>query len=393
MKDARGFVPSLAPVACATLLAAVALWAVVNEHGVDFSTYFLAAHALRHGGNVYALSDADFAALAQSHGVAHYAPPYPYPPLLAGLLMSLTPLPVQSAFALWSAANVAAVVLAGLLLSSRRDSTWTGPVAFGALALFGPIWATLYAGQANALVLLSLAAYLALADSAVLSGCALGIGLMLKPLAGPVLVHLAWRREWRRLVGAALGLALILVLSLPLTGLHSVIDYVVYALQTSWQRLGSAPVTYPPNQSLLGCFARLLAGELNLARALWLGSSAALCLGVASLTSPARRADTATFRLETGLVLVTTNLVVPLGWYHHATMSVPAIILAWQASPKLVARSMLVVAFALICAQGLWWHRLASYPSLLSLGTYGLLLTYAVTAVQLAKQRRGHVTW
>ena len=373
----------LAPaITCLAIHAGIAIWAVAINQGVDFSVYYLAAKALRQGRNIYTLSDADFAALAREYDVPRYAPPYPYPPLIAGLVGLFATWSAGTALLVWSGASVGAAWLSGLLLSRRCSRRWIDPTVFGALALFGPIWTTLYAGQANTFVLLALAFYVAL-PGALASGCALAVGLLLKPLAAPLIVHLVWRRDWQRLAGVALGLAAVLLLSLPLTGWQSLFDYLRHVPQVGLQRLGSAPVTYPPNQSLLGCFGRLLAGVPSRARPLWLVSSAALCLGVAMLTRGVSAARGERFTLETGLVLITGVLVVPIGWYHHGVVALLAIVSVWRSTRARAARIVVAIAFVAICAQGVLWHKLQSQPWLLSLGTYGLLLLYAVVAREL----------
>ena len=372
-------------IACVVLHAGIAAWAVVGNQGVDFSVYYLAAKALRQGVNIYTLTDADFAALARAYDVQRYAPPYPYPPLIAGIVSLLAPLPVRGALMVWNAASVLAVLVTGLLLSRGRSRRWIDPMVFGALALFGPIWTTLYAGQANNFVLLSLALYVAQWGSTMLSGCALAFGLMLKPLAAPLLVHLVWRRDWPRLIGVGVGLAGILLVSLPLTGTQSVFDYLRHVPQLGLQRLASVPVTYPPNQSLLGCLGRLLGDAPALARALWLGCSVLLCVGVALLARGTLQSHNQRFGLESGLVLITAVLVVPIGWYHHGVVAMLAIVLVWQSARARTVRAVVATAFTLIGAQGLLWHRLQGHPWLLSLGTYGLLLLYGVTAREIRR--------
>jgi hypothetical protein len=58
-----------------------------------------------------------------------------------------------------------------------------------------------------------------------------------------------------------------------------------------------------------------------------------------------------------------------------------AFLVTWYALPSQRLRIGLLIAFALVEAQGLLWHRLVSHTLLLSLGTYGLVLLFVINAI------------
>jgi heme A synthase len=109
-------------------------------------------------------------------------------------------------------------------------------------------------------------------------------------------------------------------------------------------------------------------------------ASGGLALGVAFLTWP-RRNRPDSFALEVGLTLVAFSLIVPLTWYHHLTIDLIPLLLAWFATSRRSLRVALVIAYGFIGVQGLAWKVFTGQTLLLSLGTYGLLLIYAVTAI------------
>jgi alpha-1,2-mannosyltransferase len=376
-------------------------WVVYSQGGVDFAVYYLAAQAERRGSNIYTLSESDWAQLGAQYHIPDVTPPYRYPPLIVGIVSLFAALPFQMALLVWSALNVMALLLSGLILSQLTARRWVDPVVFIGLTFYIPILTTLYAGQVNNIVLLGLALYLLFLEREQIgaAGLALAAGIMFKPLATPLLAHLAWKRDFRRLGAVCLGLVFMAVVSIALTSPQVGLDYVQNAWSLSTISIQESPVTYPPNQSLLGFFGRaLMANEFGppvahhpeLARILWLGCAGLLLISIAILTWPTQ--DTRlTFGLETGLVLVTINLIIPVSWYHHAVISIIPLLLTWGATRTNKARLGLVAGFLLISVQGLLWHRFQGYTLLLSLGTYGMIITYSITAMRLLEIKRAQV--
>ncbi len=393
----RSHLPRMVLIGFLLVHGAAGLWTTLNQRGVDFAVYYLAAKALPSGTNLYTLTEADWTSLATQYHVPEVTPPYRYSPLTAGILSLFAGLPYPAALLVWSALSIGATLLSGFVLSHILSQRRIDPLVLAALTLYVPILTTVYAGQINTFVLLGLALYVAFAQRRPLaSGVSLAAGIMLKPLAAPLIVHLAWRREWRQIAAVAAGLIMMAGLSIALTGLLTNLDYLANAGQLSTVSVDAGPVTYPPNQSVFGFFGRLLtpneygaalADNAPLARLLSIAVAGVLLIGVAALTWP-RPGGAGAFAPETGLVLVTTNLIFPVSWYHHVVISIIPLLLAWYGARARAERLWLLAAFALIDAQGVLWHRFEGHTLLLSLGTYGLLIIYAVTATLVYRSKK-----
>jgi hypothetical protein len=401
MTQLRSKAPALALIAFLLAYSAAGIWTALRGNAVDFAVYYLSAQALRDGADVYALDDADWASLAAEHGIAEHTRPYLYPPLTAGAVALFADQPYRTVLSLWNALSIGALLLSGLALSRLMSERWIDPLVFIALASYVPIWTTIYAGQVNTFVLLGIALFLRLAtrQQPLAAGASLAASWLIKPLTAPLLAYLVWRRDARVLLGAAGGLVAAAMVSIALTGPQTGLNYLAHAGQLSTLSFGLAPVPYPPNQSVFGFFGRLLTrngfapalvDSPELARLFAIGVSALMLAGVAVAARPRRDANT--MALETGLVLVTINLVVPTSWYHHAVIAIVPMLLAWRAARTHHLRVGLLVAFVLINAQGLLWHSFTGHTLLLSLGTYGLIMVYAVMVVVVWRSRRRETT-
>ncbi|MCS7287471.1 MAG: hypothetical protein NZ653_10115, partial [Anaerolineae bacterium] len=75
------------------------------------------------------------------------------------------------------------------------------------------------------------------------------------------------------------------------------------------------------------------------------------------------------------------------GWFHHMALAFLAFAVAWQSASNR-ERAFVLIAYALINVQGLFWHQLVGHTLLLSLGTYGLLILWGVLAWQITEHRR-----
>ncbi len=370
------------------LVQAVGLaWTTRGPYGVDFAAYYLASRALQQGRDIYTLSEPDWSALAATAQVANYEKRYLYPPLLAGVLRPMADLPFTTALLIWRLFTIAALLVASLCLSQFLRQRWIDPMTFAAAAFFVPTLTTLYLGQANTFVLAALAAYLLLDQRRRpwLAGVALAFGILLKPIAIALVAYLAWQRDWKRAAALLVGLSIGLFVMLIVAGGSAQLDYV----HSFFDVVPSRVATYPPNQSVFGFWLRLftanpwstaLADLPALATVLACLTAAGLALLAARLCWP-RRPDA--FALQVGLVLVTSSLIVPTSWYHHFTIDLIALLIAWEANTQRARRAALLIAYALIGIQGLLWKAFADQVLLLSLATYGLLIVYGTLAARL----------
>jgi hypothetical protein len=378
----------------------VLAWTTRGPYGVDFAAYYLAARALEQGRNIYTLSNADWDTLAAEAQVAEVEPPYRYPPLIVGVLRPIAPLPFTTALFIWRVSTILALLLTCLCLSQFLRQRWVDPLIFFAAAFFVPVITTLYAGQANTLVLAALAVFLLLDQRRRpwLAGIALAFSMLIKPLSMALAAYLIWRRDWQRLIALLAGLAIGVLVMAIVAGAQPQVDYVRSFVDVA----PSNSTPYPPNQSVFGFWLRLLtpnefstalADAPGLATLLSYLSAGVLTLLAAYLTWP-RLDDTArhkdNFAPGMGLALVTFSLIVPTSWYHHFTIDLIPLLLAWFAAPQHAQRAWraaLLVAYGIIGVQGLVWKSLVPHTLLLSLATYGLLIIYAALAMTLRRNK------
>jgi len=155
------------------------------------------------------------------------------------------------------------------------------------------------------------------------------------------------------------------------------------------------PIAYPPNVSFLGFFSRALsrnpygpsiANDLDAMQLLSALAAGVVLLTVAVLTWPRQRSHTLVS--EMALVLAAIPLVEPFGEYHHATLVIVPFLLSFYAVDSLTGKIVLVAALVLLDVHGLFWHHLVGMTFLLSLGTYGLLLIFLITALSLRERRK-----
>lgn len=380
-------------------LAVEAGWAgavVIANKGTDFYLYYLTAKALEQGLDIYSLDAVEWQRLSAEANVPHYAPPYRYPPLLAILVRPLTLLSPRRAFAIWSGINVLITLVTAFLLSQWLSNRWVVPWVFIGLMGYVPVLTTVYAGQVNLFVLLFVVAYLyALAQGYPAgAGLALAAGVMLKPMPIALIFHAAWKRRFRVLLWMLIGFIVIVLITLPVIGWKPYQDYARYSLSLAGLTRMGEPGVYPPNQALSGFFGRLLthhefggalADSPTLSKALTLMVSFVLILATGVICGRGNFSEDL-FALEAGLVIIAFYLITPTGWFHHMALAFVAFAAAWRFALSL-ERLFVLLAYALVNVQGLFWHQLIGYTPLLSLGTYGMLILWGVLAWQIAKYR------
>ena len=95
---------------------------------------------------------------------------------------------------------------------------------------------------------------------------------------------------------------------------------------------------------------------------------------------------------EVALIIVTTHLVVPLTWYHHLTMLLPAfaiLISAWQHFRKPTVPAIVAcLAYMLLAIHGLFWHWFVGQTLLLDLATWAQLLLWFLLAGEVQRTRQ-----
>ena len=373
----------------------------------DFTSYYVAASAVVEGrgdalyfpetrDQILAKAEAPspWKEVAEARGVrdANY---YLYPPFFALLVGPLGLMPYAAAHDLWYVVNLAALAISLAWLARRdRDALTLAEIA-GSVILTALLWPALFtfgAGQANFIVLFFLLASLLTAERSrrALSGLFLAGATLIKMTPGLLVAWLLWRRRWALVAWTAAAMAALTaacVISIGWTPHAVYLERMVPLL--------SRGCAHWVNQSVPALLSRLGGGDIfawDLATESWLvrlGSGAASLAaigGLAFLTRPGGAASS--IRLEYALVLVTTLLLSPISWIHHAVLSLPAILFLIRhliATGRLTygRAALLAAAFALIAIYvkpfGVLRIRgltpLASYPLAGQILLWGLLAT------------------
>ena len=207
------------PAAAIAVVAGVAGWVATRSLQQDLAAYWVAGAARNAGLDPYVNQLGGPDAPALWDGVAVFAHSrFLYPPVVAELFRALAAVPYPLAKALFTALMVGAWVTAAAFTAraARRETAMA--VAFGAGALFYPLYLALERGQVDPLVLLLLAVAFGARTRPWASGLALAAAAAFKPgLAGVVLVLAALGR-WRAVGAALAGLGAVALASVALSG-------------------------------------------------------------------------------------------------------------------------------------------------------------------------------
>jgi hypothetical protein len=217
----------------------------------DFSQEYLLARAILDRVDPYQPIRDLGARYVVSSGYFDKPYPTPHPPTVGLLALPLGLLSYSAAARTWLAIELgcllASVVLllrgAGVHLRARAV-----PLLALALIAWPPVALEIGLGQLMLPLLLGLAgAQLALLHKRTgLGGALLGVTFLIKPIALPWVLVLAWRREWRSL-GTAVGVVVIGgVLSIVAIGVTSTSNYLLHVLPT----ISRAFFAEPTNMSL-----------------------------------------------------------------------------------------------------------------------------------------------
>ena len=175
----------------------------------DFGQDYLLARAFVDGIDPYVPVSVLAARYLQPVGFLARTTPTPHPPSMAILVLPLTWLDYTSAVRAWFVLQAAALLTGVYLLLRSLGQRWSArlaPPPTLLLFLWPAVGLDIGLGQSTTLLLALLAAaQLALASGRPrLAGAALGITMLVKPLAWPWVLVLAGRKTWSALVVAAL---------------------------------------------------------------------------------------------------------------------------------------------------------------------------------------------
>ena len=277
--------------------------------------------------------------------------PFTYPPVAALLFRPLLLLPFPLVQVLWTAAGVAALA-AAVLLVVRAVGARLGPglALLAVLLWLEPVQNTLAYGQVNLLLLLAVLYDVALRPGRRTEGALLGVAVAVKLTPAIFVLYLLARGRYRAAataVGVAVGLTLAGWAVLPAQSraywFGAVLDP---------GRPGASE--FVGNQSLRGTLVRLLDGE---AAALpWLLLTPAVAAGGILLAAAVagRRGEV----LGTCLAALVGLLVSPVSWSHHyvwVAVLVAALLVTPPPRRTPADRRLGAGLLLLFLTQPIWW--------------------------------------
>jgi hypothetical protein len=277
----------------------------------DFGQEYLLARAIRAGVDPYQ-PIRDLAALfVQATSYLDKEHPTPHPPTVGLLALPLGYLSYPVAVRTWFVFEMVCLVAVVILLISGARLPFRvriAPVLALALVAWAPITLELGLGQLMLPLLLGLAgAQLALLRGrSVLGGALLAITLLIKPIAWPWLIVLAWRRDFRALAATA-GVALFGGIATVIAiGVDSTSNYFFHVLPL----MSAGFFREPTNMSLWTVAPRLGLAMPNATLAV------VVLLAATWIALRRRRLGDAL-----GLATVASLLTSPIMWYFYLTLA------------------------------------------------------------------------
>jgi len=351
----------------------VQLPATPPDHvGYDFRFYWTAARQLLDGQSIYSAQQ--------------LAGPYPpqgqegflYPPPLAALVTPFAAVfPTDPIPALWIWSGLAAIVLVATVVALARsehlggrlpivDGGWAWLLVAAAFAL-PPVIDELVNGNVHlflaglfALAWLGLRRHDATGDRA--AGIALGVATVIKLFPGLLLVWLVLRGRWRPVGWSIVGILVLSLVTLPITGIQPWLDYPTVLANMA------APIDVSAS----------LSPTVWLAPVIGFGTARLVVLAIVlvALAWVARRADE---RTGFAAAVVLALLATPALWTHYLSILVVPLLLALGAgvAPALVALAYLLLSAGYQAALGdAVWITVRLLPTL------GMLLVLAGLVVR-----------
>lgn len=333
----RGW-PSLALAAAVLAVGLLPLIRAVSLSGstpLDLQIYLEGARVAVGGGDLYA------GPVVEASGATGY---FTYPPFAALAFVPLAAIPDRWATILWSTGTIAALV--GIVLLStqrftRRLAPSRRPVAVALLSVAAaytlPVSTSINYGQVGVVICLGLLVDTTRSQRS--RGVLVGLATAIKLTPGLFIVYFLITRQWRAAATAVGTVALCWgAAAVVLTGATRA--YFTEMATAGMRRIVS-DWTYVDNQSLLG-----LTGRQRWPAWVWIGLVlATVALGLWRAWRAHGRGD----ELVAGtLVGLTTLLVSPISWIHHAVWLVPAmgVVLGAATSQRRILMTIALWGFA-----------------------------------------------
>ncbi len=334
-----------------------------RDIGYDFTSYLLAARALRDGGNPYQLK---------------MPFPYLYPLFAAFGLIPLTYVPYWLANAIWLVLCVAGLA-AGCLALERggQRRRLAVPALVALLVFFSPIQSNMIHGQINSIVLFCCVMfYCAYArNRAAPAGAWLAAAVAVKVLPAVLLLFLIVRRKYRILLWTLLFTGLLCLLPVLVAGRELPAYYRSYCDAFVWPSLTRSMPNSPTHFSLQGAVACFLPSVPLLWQKVLCGLAVAAAL-FAVERAAARSGDSRRDIWPFCAYLVACMLLSPVVETHHFVLAAPAVFLlgvkafldrAWMTPTVVLCLGGFVVCFNLAAWDGTKLSYFASLAILLAL--------------------------
>ena len=230
----------------------------VRDASRDFLSYYIAASAIHQGKPLYTLETYESVAGQLDIKTAGL---YLYPPTFAVLIQPALLLSPHGASLLWFGVNVL-LLLIGVALLLRQNNLRNRQIKFVLLllpVLFTPVLMNFYLGQVNIIlfILIVLVWLTFVRGRRYTSGVLLALSVWIKIWPIILIAYFAWKREWKVVIGALVGLLLIGVLTLALAGVGQTTSFFTDRFPELVQ--GTEPGRDHLNQSIPGVFAKLFA--------------------------------------------------------------------------------------------------------------------------------------
>jgi len=288
--------------------------------GIDFKAYYIAADLLRRGQDFYDVELQTQEVLARRLPLNQSF--YIYPPLVAMAFVPLTALSMETAAQLWFFVNLTlyGLALAVITRALRLDRLASMlPLLLILAFLFPPALFTMYKGQVNILLLLLLALtyWLYRKGWKSMAGAALGLAVMIKIVPLLLLLYFLCKRQYVLSLAAIGTIFAIGALGLVIVGPGPHQTYCGEVIPVL-----AEPRPNPANQSLGGFLSLLLVENAytdhvvhspGLWKALTWVFSLAFVLAAGAITRPSRT-EGLRMELEVALVIATMPLVANIAW-------------------------------------------------------------------------------
>src|SRR5690242_2170378 len=247
------------------------VWLPLHSSGYDFTGPYEAGYALAHHAALQ-VYDVPMQRVFNAH-VLHLPDgpsDFRWTPPSAALLIPFGFLPYAAARIIWWALSLAALLASLWLLArcititarraGRTIPTWVMSLTlFGAAALAQPVTDSLRLGQSTTFLLLGFAmvAYGAVEDRPVVAGVGLAIAILDKLFPGILLLLFFWCGNYCLCLATLATIALLIVVTLPFTGV-AMYGAFVEALRTYSNQPNAGPVNLSLYHALIVVVAALL---------------------------------------------------------------------------------------------------------------------------------------